>query len=92
MADGPFSNSLSPSPGVDCFAVTTSDTTGVFDGTSRYPLVRELLINGASGNLKVTTLAGSDRTIAVITGQVIPVAVTRVFATGTTATGIVAIV
>lgn len=88
---GPFDNSLSPSPGSDVFAVTPSDTTGVSDGSARAPLVRELFVT-AAGNLKVTTQAGNDRTIAVVAGQQIPCAVTRVFATGTTATGIIAYV
>jgi hypothetical protein len=47
-------------------------------------------IIGVAGNLKVRTIYNTDVTIAVPAG-VIPIIARRVFATGTTATGIVAL-
>jgi hypothetical protein len=62
-------------------AITPSDTADSVNYRAVYV--------GGAGNLKVTTKTGTDTTLAVIAGQVIPIAVTRVFSTGTTATGIV---
>jgi hypothetical protein len=51
-----------------------------------------LRVTGNAGNIKVTTVAGTDRTIAVAAGADLQVGIVRVWATGTTATGIVAFV
>lgn len=52
---------------------------------------RALYVGGA-GNVKVTTTGGSTVTFTgVVAGSVLPVRARRVFATGTTATGIVAL-
>ena len=48
---------------------------------------------GATGNVALTTLGGNDVTFtAVPGGTVLPVGCTHVLATGTTATGIVALI
>jgi|VirMetMinimDraft_7_1064189.scaffolds.fasta_scaffold175315_2 hypothetical protein len=44
------------------------------------------------GDIKVTTLAGAERVIPVGAFQFIPCAIVRVWATGTTATGIVVLI
>lgn len=73
------------SPAVNGAAVTPNDTT---------PLAttpRALYIGGA-GDVAVTTLAGANLTfVGVLPGTVLPVRVTRVKATGTTATSILAL-
>jgi hypothetical protein len=51
-----------------------------------------LRVTGNAGDIKVTTVAGTDRTIAVAAGADLQVGIVRVWATGTTATGIVAFV
>ena len=65
-------------------AVTPADGTDLPGGTTRSLLI------GAAGNIKVTTAGGETVTVAVPAGYN-PFAVTRVWATGTTATGIVAL-
>ena len=61
--------------------VTPSDTTDLSDVTSA--------LNVATpGTVRVTTLDGSITDITVAPGHAFPLRVTRVWATGTTATGI----
>ena len=51
-----------------------------------------MLYVGTAGNLKVTTVAGDDVTfIGVNTGAFFPVQVKKVFATGTTASNVIAL-
>lgn len=64
-------------------AVTPSDSTDLAT-TAR------CLIVSVAGALKVTTQGGDTVTIANVPAGVLPVCVARVWATGTTATGIVA--
>jgi hypothetical protein len=65
----------------DAEAVTTSDT-----ATKRY----SGLYIGTGGDVKVTTAGGTDVTfVNTNSGQIIPLTITKVFATGTTATNIV---
>lgn len=74
----------SDSPATTQLAITPSDTTDL-------TYITRAIYIGAAGNLVVTPLqGGSDVTYAVLAGQILPVRVTRVKATGTTATGIVA--
>lgn len=57
---------------------------------SDLPRAGRLFVGGA-GAVKVTTIAGNDVTFTgVIAGSVLPVRVKKVFATGTTATNMVA--
>lgn len=62
-------------------AITTSDSTAVdFNG----------IYIGGAGNVKVDLLDGSTVTLtAVIVGTIYPLRVTKVYATGTTATNLV---
>lgn len=65
------------------FAITPSDTVPL--------LVNAMgLVIGGAGTLKVTCVDGSVAVFAAVTAaQIIPLAVTLVWATGTSATGIV---
>jgi len=75
-------------------AVTPSDTVNIpsvatADGTGNNGCV---LYVGVAGDLKVKTIGGDDVVFTgVLAGSFIPVQVLRVFATGTTATNIVAL-
>ena len=73
-------------------AVTPSDTTDIQPingGTSSNGCV---LYIGGAGNVRVTTDGGDDVVfVGLAAGQFIPVQVTRVWATNTTATNIVAL-
>lgn len=65
--------------------ITPSDTTVLDDAT------RALFVSGA-GNLTVLMMDGQQVTFtAVLAGTILPVRVTKVFQTGTTATNIVAL-
>ena len=62
------------------------------DSTDLTTYARALYI-GVGGNLKVTTLRGSTLTfIGVGSGSILPVAVRRVWATGTAASSIIALI
>lgn len=73
-------------------AVTPSNTADipyVGGGDINWPCV---LFIGGAGNLRVLTAGGDDVTFTgVLAGSFLPVQVTRVFSTGTTATNIVAL-
>jgi hypothetical protein len=49
------------------------------------------LVIGVAGNLRVTTLDGDDVTLLSVPAGILPLMVTRVWATNTTATGISAL-
>jgi hypothetical protein len=71
---------VTPSNTVDIPAVTGGSNNGC------------VLYVGGAGNLKVLTIGGDEVTFtAVPVGTFVPVQVLRVFATGTTATNIVAL-
>ena len=75
---------LMTDPAVDAIAVTTSDSTTI-------PATRVLWVGGA-GNLAVTTKRGTVVTFTgVPAGVLIPIQVTKVMATNTTATTILAL-
>mgnify|MGYP000367202920 CR=1 FL=1 len=73
-------------------AVTPSNTADipyVGGGDINWPCV---LFIGGAGNLRVLTAGGDDVTFTgVLAGSFLPVQVTRVYSTGTTATNIVAL-
>lgn len=72
------------SPVVRLLPITPSDSADISE-TSR-------AINVAtSGALRVTTVGGTTATIHVAAGIAFPIRVSRIWATGTTATGIVAL-
>ncbi len=68
----------------DAAAITLSDSTELAP-------TRSLFI-GVGGNLKVTTAYGTDVTFQnVVAGSILPIQVIKVWSTGTTASGIVAL-
>ena len=72
-------------------AVTPSNTANISDSTEASKSGVVLYI-GTGGNLKVLTAGGDEVTFTNIQdGSFLPVQVLRVFATGTTATNIVAL-
>jgi hypothetical protein len=71
-------------PATKIAAVTPHDT-----NTLTMPCVA-LYITGA-GNIKITAVEGGTETFAVTAGQILPIAASVVFSTGTTATGIIAL-
>jgi hypothetical protein len=70
-----------PGPADDMFDITPGDSENLAQP------VRALRVGGA-GDLHVITRSGSERTIAVLDGEVITCGILKVFATGTTATGL----
>ena len=67
----------------NAYAVTPSDTTADPNGP-----FTELVVGGA-GAVKLTTVGGSTVVITAVAGQRIQLQVSRVWSTGTLATGIV---
>lgn len=85
MADAFESNSSAlDSPAAYAASVTPNDSTDLAASS------RALYI-GTSGDVKVTTVGGNDVTFANVPVGVLPIRVKRVWATGTSATGIIAI-
>lgn len=86
MADqyGNFSGGLH-SPAAVVADVTPSDTVDLTAAT------RALNV-ATSGTVRVTTVRGSTATLYIAAGVAFPVRVTRVHASGTTATGITALI
>lgn len=82
----PFQNHKTglDSPAVQLHAVTPSDTADL-------PSASRGINVATSGIVKITTVGGTTGAIYVVAGVVFPVRVTRVWATGTTATGIMAL-
>jgi hypothetical protein len=71
------------SPAGHAAAITPSDSLALVDAT------RAIYVGGA-GALRVTMVSGAVVTLAVVqAGQIYPLRVTKVMATGTTATGLV---
>ena len=85
MAD-PFENQAVPlsGPATDIVAVTPDDATDLAD-------VAIGLYVGTGGDVAIDTWQGSTVTVPVASWQILPVAVTRVRATGTTASQIFAL-
>ncbi|PWJ12890.1 spike base protein, RCAP_Rcc01079 family [Jannaschia seohaensis] len=72
------------SPASALQAVTPDDATDL-------PLASRAIAVAQAGDVRVTTVDGSIATIYVAAGMPFPVRVARIWATGTTATGIVAL-
>lgn len=72
------------SPGNNCAAVTPSDSTDLAI------FARSLWVD-VTGNIKITTPGGSTETFNNVPVGIFPMRVARVWATGTTATGIKAV-
>ncbi|NKB28862.1 MAG: hypothetical protein GKR99_15455 [Rhodobacteraceae bacterium] len=83
----PFANRAIPlsGPASDIIAVTPSDVTNLDD-------VAVALYIETGGALSLETVGGGSRTVNVADNAVLPVGVARVNATGTTASGIHALV
>jgi hypothetical protein len=80
-----FQNGLNDAPALNASAVTPAD------GTDLARPSRGLYV-AATGDLKVTTYGGDTVTFEDIAAGVIhPIAARRVWSTGTTATGIIAV-
>lgn len=72
-------------PASNAFAVTPAD------GSNLTHAARALFVGGA-GDIKVDTLGGDTVTFTgVLAGSILPVRILKVYATGTTATNIVAV-
>lgn len=70
----------------DGYAVTASDTVDLGNGPTRALYVT------VGGNVNVQLAGGGTAVLtSLVSGQILPIAVTRVLATSTTATGIVAL-
>ena len=76
-----FTSSLE-SPAASIFAITPDDGAELGNAT------RALNV-AVSGKVRVTTVSGATDTIHIAAGIAFPIRATRVWATGTTATGIV---
>jgi hypothetical protein len=59
------------------------------DDAADLPVASRGVNVAGSGSLRITTVGGDTGTIHVVAGIVFPVRATRIWATGTTATGIV---
>lgn len=79
------------------FAITTSDTNIFVDAGATSVAVPVSVYVGVSGNVKVTPFssAAADATTVTFTnfpaGEMLPVQVQKVWATGTTATGLIGV-
>jgi hypothetical protein len=78
----PQSRELVPAPYENAALIGADDNTDI--------RVTQALYIGATGTLRVTMFGGQVTTFtAVQAGQILPISVTRVWATGTSATGII---
>lgn len=73
----------------DMFTVTPSDSAMITDGAGTVRTADALYITGA-GNIRFVTSAGTELTIAVPANYDLKCRIKKVFATNTTATGIIA--
>ena len=82
MSD-PFANrTRSPAdPAVSVFEITPNDSSDLNHATTALNVI-------TPGRVRVTTVDGSEGTISIYPGNTVPIRVTRVWHTGTTATGI----
>lgn len=76
-------SSRDTSSGYDAFAITPSDVTII-------PACRGLFVGGA-GNIAVVMAGGTSVTFTGVVAGILPIQVSQVKATGTTATNIVAL-
>ena len=77
---------ISVTPAMNLKVITPSDTVDDVNGP-----FRGFIVN-VTGNIKITTAGGDTVTLTVTAGFPYAYTVTRVFATGTTATGITGVV
>lgn len=80
-----MANIMATEPARDAAAVTPSDSAQIS------PVARALYVGG-SGDIKLVTQGGTTVTFQdIVAGSILPVRATKVFATDTTATNIVAL-
>lgn len=84
---GAYNNKFADGVSEDVFAITPNDSLGVYDGSARIPLIRAVYVT-TGGTLKYTKVGGGERTITVPSGFLLTCAMTTVWSTGTTATGL----
>lgn len=86
--------SLNVLQGHDGFPITRSDSTDIVADPGNTRLYKHCLVHnrGAGGDVKVTTVQGTDLTVYIAQGDIFPLAVKRVWLTGTTPTTLVGIV
>ena len=86
MAANPFTSSGGNLSGfsMDIMPVTPSDSNDIVAGGAALAIV----CKGAAGDVAFVTVAGNTRIYPIDLGEVVPAGITRVLATGTTATGI----
>ena len=86
MATNPFTSSGGNLTGFarDIVPVTPNDSADI----EADAVALGITCKTAAGDVVVTTVAGNDRTYPIAVGEELPVGITRVKATGTTATGI----
>lgn len=82
-----YTNKLAlQNPDYDGYAVTPSDSVDLGNGPTKAIYVT------VGGNISVNLAGGGTAVLTtVVAGQILPIAVTRILATSTTATGIVAL-
>lgn len=80
--------------GDDAFVITKSDANDITSDANNTKGYTSCFVHNrdASGDIKVRTLNGVDITVYIPQGQVFPLAVKRIWSTGTTPTNLVAIV
>jgi hypothetical protein len=76
-------------PATDLVPVTPNDAA---DLALPAVALRCLPVSGAAGTVRVTTVDGNVRTTEIAVGELLPVQVVRVWSTGTSATGLEALV
>lgn len=87
----PFLRSSQPLPVESALAVTPSDAANLVPPAGDpNKAARAIYVGGTAGALKVDMADGTTVTLTVPTGIYLPIAVKKVYATGTAATGIVA--
>lgn len=86
MTNTPSLFSSSTAPAIDAVSVVPSDTVDLSPGVAR------ALYVGVGGNIQITTASGTVIVfVAVVAGTILPIFIKRVWATGTTATNLVAL-
>ena len=75
-------------PGLESPASFLQDVTP--DDANDLPVISRALNVATAGTVRVTTSGGDTATVTIVAGVAFPVRARRIWATGTTATGIVA--
>lgn len=86
MATNPFTSSGGNLSGFarDVAPVTPSDDDDIAPGSAALGII----CKGDAGNVSIVTVEGNTRTYPIAAGETLPVGITRVRSTNTTATGI----